>query len=133
MVEVSFVNPKTVHPVEGYSHVVSVEGSAKTLYISGQVSKNLKGEVVGIDDVEAQTRQIYENLNAILSSMGATFADVVKQNIYTTRPDEIQTIRRVRTEILGKDHPPASTLVAVAALVDPRWLVEIEMVATLKT
>jgi enamine deaminase RidA (YjgF/YER057c/UK114 family) len=132
MTNKSFVNPKDVHPVMGYTHVVSVDGPARLLFISGQVSKNKEDELVGKGDLDAQTRQVYLNLGTVLKSMGASFADVVKQNIYTTRPDQVQTIRRVRTEFLSKAEPPASTLVGVTGLVDPEFLIEIEMVAVLK-
>jgi enamine deaminase RidA (YjgF/YER057c/UK114 family) len=65
------------------------------LYISGQVAKDPQGNVVGVGNLEAQTREVCENLSSILKSMGGTFSDVVKINIYTTRVDEIASIRKV--------------------------------------
>ncbi len=132
MTKTTFVNPKETYAATGYTHIVSVENSSKILYLSGQIARNQKGELVGRDDLEAQTRQVYQNLQTLLKNQGASFKDVVKQNIYTTRPNEIQTIRNVRDEFLGDRKLPASTLVVVAALASPDFLIEIEMIAALE-
>ncbi len=132
MTKTTFVNPKETYAATGYTHVVSVENPSKILYLSGQIARNQKGELVGKDDLEAQTRQVYQNLHTLLKNQGASFKDVVKQNIYTTRPSEIQTIRNVRDEFLGDRKLPASTLVVVAALASPDFLIEIEMIAALE-
>ena len=133
MVELSFVNPEGVHPpAAGYTQVVSVAGPVKVLYISGQVPKNQENEIVGKGNLEAQTRQVYQNLEIVLRSMGATFDDVVKQTIYTTQISQVHIIRTVRAEFLNDKRPPASTLVGVTSLVDPAFLIEIEAVAVLK-
>ena len=131
MTKISFINPSEVAAPTGYTHVVSVEGPKKILYVSGQVSKNQKGEIVGRGDLEVQTRQVYANLLAILKSQGASFKDVVKLNTYSTNPEKIDIIRKVRTEFIAGDEPPASTFVGVTALADPAFLVEIEVVAVL--
>jgi 2-iminobutanoate/2-iminopropanoate deaminase len=129
---ISHKNPKESYAVTGLSHVVAIDGPAKILYLSGQVSKNQKGEVVGSGDFEAQTRQVYQNLAALLKASNASFKDVVKQNVYTTRPEEIQTWKRVRDEFIGTgEELPASTYVGVTALADPVYLIEIEVVAAL--
>jgi enamine deaminase RidA (YjgF/YER057c/UK114 family) len=131
MTKISFINPGEVAAPTGYTHVVSVEGPQKILYVSGQVSKNQKGEIVGRGDLEAQTRQVYSNLLAILKSQGASFKNVVKVNTYSTNPEKVDVIRKVRTEFITGDEPPASTFVGVTALADPAFLVEIEAVAIL--
>lgn len=129
--EVSFVNPEGVHKPAGYTHVVSIKGPATLLFISGQVAKNKKGDTVGVGDLEAQTIQAYENLSSALKKMGATFSDVVKMNIYTTRLDEIASIRKVRDQYFSPDRLPATTLVGVAGLADKDFLIEIEIVAAI--
>jgi enamine deaminase RidA (YjgF/YER057c/UK114 family) len=132
MTKITHTNPKEGYPVVGLSQVVTIETPAKILYLSGQVSKNQKGEVVGKGDLEAQTRQVYQNLAALLNASGASFGDVVKQNIYTSKPEEIQTFRRVRDEFFtGTEKLPASTYIGVTALADPVYLIEIEMIAVL--
>jgi enamine deaminase RidA (YjgF/YER057c/UK114 family) len=132
MTKISFTNPKEIAAPVGYTHVVSVESPRKILYISGQVSKNQSGEMVGKGDLEAQTRQVYSNILAILRSQGASFKDVVKLNTYSTQPEKVGTARRVRDEFITRENPPASTFIGVTALADPAFLIEVEAVAVLE-
>lgn len=129
-----FINPKELCPTFGWTHVVTTTGG-KTVYISGQVSVNERGEVVGKGDLKAQTRQTFENIKKALVSVGATFKDVVKTNLYVVgfKPEQIGVLREVRAEYVSKENPPASTLVGVSALVGPDWLIEIEAVAVIPT
>jgi enamine deaminase RidA (YjgF/YER057c/UK114 family) len=127
-----FLNPSTLCPTSGWTHVVSVEGG-KTVYVSGQVSVNERGEVVGRGDLRAQTVQTFENLKQALAAAGATFRDVRKSNLYVVglKPEHVPMIREVRSRYFDATHPPASTLVGVAALVSADWLIEIEVVAVI--
>ena len=128
--QTSRVNPEAVHPPVGtYSHAVRVETKDGTwIYVSGQVALDAEGTLVGAGDLRAQTRQIFENLRAILEANGATFADVVKIGTYLTTLDDLADMREVRSEYLTAE-PPASTAVQVAALVVPGALIEIDLVA----
>jgi enamine deaminase RidA (YjgF/YER057c/UK114 family) len=127
-----FINPPALCPTVGWTHVVTCTG-AKTVYISGQVSVNQRGEVVGKGDLRAQTQQTFENIKAGLAAVGATFRDVVKSNLYVVglKPEHVPIIREVRSRYFAADQPPASTLVGVSALVGADWLIEIEVVAVL--
>jgi 2-iminobutanoate/2-iminopropanoate deaminase len=131
MTKLSFINPAGVTVPKGYTQVVTADGPARILYISGQVSINEKGDKVGKGDLEAQTRQVYTNLAAILQSQGASFKDVVKLNTYCTEPEKVDVVRKVRNEFVVLDSPPASTFIGVTALADPAYLVEVEAVAIL--
>jgi enamine deaminase RidA (YjgF/YER057c/UK114 family) len=128
--QTDFINPPELCPTFGWTHVATVEGG-KTIYISGQVSVNERGEVVGRGDLKAQTRQAFENVRLALAAVGATFADVVKTNLYVVglKPEHVPIIREVRSQYVRADHPPVSTLVGISALVGPDWLIEIEAVA----
>ncbi len=125
-----FVNPPTLCPTFGWTHVVTATGG-KTVYISGQVSVNERGEVVGKDDLRAQTEQTFENLKNALAAVGATFRDVVKTNLYVVglKPEHVPILREVRSRYVNAEQPPASTLVGVSTLVGADWLIEIEAVA----
>ena len=123
-------NPDTVAaPMGTYSQAVRVEtGDAIWIHVSGQIAIDLEGNLVGPGDVRAQTRQVFENLRAILVANDATFADVVKIGTYLTTLDDLAGMREVRSEYLTSE-PPASTAVRVAALVVPDALIEIDLVA----
>ncbi|HXH22974.1 MAG TPA: RidA family protein [Dehalococcoidia bacterium] len=128
------LNPPGLSSPTGYTHVVAATGG-RNIYISGQVALNERGEVVGEGDLEAQLRQVYENLKTALAAAGATFADVVKQTTYVVNFDAARdrpVIGRVRSQYLSAANPPASTLVGVQALANPALLVEVEAVAVLE-
>lgn len=127
-----FINPPGLCPTFGWTHVVTTTGG-KTVYISGQVGINERGEVVGKGDMRQQTRQAFECLKTGLAAAGATFQNVVKMNLYVVglKPEHVPIIREIRSQYVNAEHPPASTLVGVSALVGADWLIEIEVVAHL--
>lgn len=130
---VEFLNPSRLCPTFGWTHVVSTTGG-KTIHISGQVGVNERGEVVGRGDLRAQTEQAFHNIDIALAAVGATFGNVVKTNLFVVglKPEHIPIIREVRSRYVSAEHPPASTLVGVSALVGPDWLIEIEAVAVIE-
>ncbi|MFM7072852.1 MAG: RidA family protein [Planctomycetota bacterium] len=130
--EINYINPPSLCPTYGWTHVASVSGG-KTIYISGQVSVNERGEVVGKGDMRAQTEQTFRNIERALAAVGATFRDVIKTNLYVVglKPEHVPIIREVRARYVATDHPPVSTLVGISALVGPDWMIEIEAVAVI--
>ncbi len=125
-----FINPPELNPTNGFTHVVSAT-AGKTIYVSGQVSVNERAEVVGKGDLRAQVERVFANLTVALASAGATFHDVVKITYFVVdlKPEHVAHVREVRSKYLNMDAPPASTLIGIAALVVPEWLIEIEVVA----
>jgi enamine deaminase RidA (YjgF/YER057c/UK114 family) len=109
-----------------YSHVAVVEGK-KTVFVSGQLARDSRGEVVGKGDMGAQLRQVGENIKAALAAAGATLADIVKTNTYVTDIDEFFKHVDVRMEYFGA--LPTSTTVEVRRLAHPDLLVEVEAIA----
>lgn len=128
--QIQFLNPPTLSPTFGWTHVVTATGG-KTVYVSGQVSVNERGEVVGKGDLKTQTEQTFKNLHQALAAAGARFQDVVKMNLFVVglKPEHVPIIREVRSRYVDVQKPPASTLVGVSALVGAEWLIEIEVVA----
>jgi enamine deaminase RidA (YjgF/YER057c/UK114 family) len=112
----------------GYSHVVEARGG-RSIYVSGQVSLDKEGNLVGPGNFRAQTVQVFENLNARLEEAGASFKDVVKLNYYLTDASDLQGLRDVRNRYLNTDNPPASTLVVVKQLFREEFLIEVEAIA----
>ena len=111
----------------GYSHVVVVPPASRLVYTAGQVPIADDGSTP--DGWEAQTRLVFQNLEAVLAVAGATWADVVKLTWFMTGVDDLETVRRVRDEFVDVARPPASSLVQVAALFKPGLLLEIEAIA----
>lgn len=112
-----------------YSHAVVVEAGGSLIFVSGQVAYDAQRRVVGKGDMRAQTRQVFENLKAVLADAGSDLAHVVRLNAYLTDMSQLDAHREVRNEYLDAANPPASTLVGVARLVDPDLLLEVEAVA----
>lgn len=128
MPQIKFTNPTTMPATRGYSQVAEV-GAGRTIYLSGQVSLDPSGALVGAGDLRAQTRQVFENVKAGLAAVGATFADVVKLTIYLTDASQVQIVRDVRDLYINTANPPASTLVEVRQLVNQAFLVEVDAIA----
>ena len=121
-------NPDSIHKPMGYSHVAEVN-TGKLVYISGQVSLDKAGNLVGKDDFRAQVRQIFEKLKAAVAAAGEDFNHVIKLNYYVVDLSRLQDLREVRDEFVNTHNPPASTLVQVAKLARPEFLVEVEAIA----
>lgn len=95
-------------------------------YSSGQIPLNLAGEVAG-DDIEAQTRQVFANLRAVLAAAGSALDKVVKSTVFIKNMDDFARFNALYAEAFGS-HAPARSCVEVARL--PRGvLVEVEVVA----
>jgi reactive intermediate/imine deaminase len=113
---------------EPISHFADAVRAGDLLYVSGIVAVDANGCLVGGDDVVAQTRQVFENMRAVLTAAGCGFADVVKVTIFLTDVDDRPLINPVRQEVFGETRP-ASTLVEVPRLAVEGAKVEIECVA----
>jgi enamine deaminase RidA (YjgF/YER057c/UK114 family) len=123
MSAVIFSNPEAVHQPGRYSHAALISGATRFLVISGQVGTAPDGTV--LEGGEAQIGQSLANLGAILAAHQMTPADVVKVTVFITDRALIDPLRAQRAAFFG-DHIPASTLLIVAGLADPRFVVEIE-------
>lgn len=128
-----YLNPKELNVPRFYTHTVSVEGAAKLVTISGQVSWDAGGNVVGKGDMRAQSEQVFRNVTAALKAAGAGWGDVIKMNGYMVgmNAERVNAYREVRSRFLKEGALPASTLVGVEALVHPDLLLEVEVVAAL--
>ena len=125
-----FLNPPTLCKTHGWTHVVATSGG-RTIHISGQTAVDASGNIVGKGDLKRQTEQTFENLSLALAAAGATWRDVVVTRLYVVklRAEYVPIIREVRSRYVSIEHPPASTLVGVSALVGADWLIEIEATA----
>ncbi len=99
-----------------------------TVYVSGSVAWDPEGNVVGGDDMLAQSRQAFANVKEILAEAGATMDDVVKITAFLTDISRYADYSAARAEAFP-NNVPASTAVTSPALIEPELLVEIEAVA----
>jgi 2-iminobutanoate/2-iminopropanoate deaminase len=115
-------------PISHYTHAVR---AGELLFVSGCVPVDAEGMLVGGDDVVAQARQVFGNIETVLAAGGATFADIAKMTVYLTNVDDRPKINPVRREFFGKARP-ASTLVEVSRLAIQGAKIEVEAVAVLR-
>ena len=112
----------------GYAQAVQID---KTLYVSGSMSADDQGRLVAPGDMALQMRAAYINVQHTLAAHGLTFEHVVKETIYTTDMDAFLKAKGVRLDFYDKERLPAASWVQVQRLVDPGFLIEIEVVAEL--
>lgn len=109
----------------GYSRAVRV---GPHVHVSGTTATDEQGNVVGVGDPGRQMRQVLSNIEAALSEAGASLSDVIRTRIYVTDINDWEEIGRVHGEVFG-DVRPATSMVEVRRLIDPKMLVEVEAVA----
>ena len=114
-------------PISHYSDAVV---AGRTIYVSGQGSFDARGNLVGANDVVAQTRQALENTKTALAAAGASLDDVVKVTVYLANRDDRPKVNDVRKEYF-KANKPASTLIEINRFAIEGMLIEIEAVAVL--
>jgi enamine deaminase RidA (YjgF/YER057c/UK114 family) len=121
---------KSVYDPPIYAQAVKVSGAQTTLYIAGQVAYGSDGGTIHAGDFKAQARAALSALKAQVEAGGGTMANIVKVNTYLTDIRHRADYGPIREEFFGKKMP-AHTLVAVAALAQPEFLIEVEAIAVL--
>ena len=103
-----------------------------TVYIAGQVSRDMDGKTIHVGDAEAQTRQVWANLEKAVKAAGGSLRDIVKTTTYVVGRENLPAVRKVRLEVLQPaERRPTSTMLLVAGLADPELLVEVESIAVI--
>ncbi len=102
------------------------------LFISGMTAADENRNIVGVGDIVAQTRYIFQKMGRVLAAAGASFDDVVETTEYFTSLDEYNKTAEVRREFFGGPPYPAATGVMVAGLIRPDALIEIKGLAILR-
>lgn len=124
------IQPKGLaDPRPRYSQGILAEGG-KLLFIAGQTASDANGNVVGKGDIKAQTRQVFDNIKAVLEAAGGSFDNMVMTTTYITDRKYREGYNEVRRDIYKKD-PPTSTLVIVSGLANEDYMIEIAGIAVL--
>ena len=119
--------PADLHPTTGpYTHALEVAPNARWLYVSGQVPLAPDGTIP--DGIAAQTAQVWQNLHRILAEADMAMADVVRLTHFIVGREHLAGYNAARAEHMGGVEP-ASTLLIVASLARPEFLVEVDLVA----
>lgn len=129
------MNPSNLATIKRGGHVtmaqvVAVEHAQRIVYLSGQVSRDAEGNVVGAGDMRAQMTQVGECVAAGLRAAGATFANVVKTQTFVTDMAEYLKHPDLRAKYFCNPIA-ASTTIEVKGLVNPELMIEVDVIAVL--
>lgn len=127
---VQHLNPDGLHKNPAFTQAVVVRGDVRTIYIGGQNAVDVSGSVVGTGDLSAQTEQALRNLETALAAGGAGFEHVIKWTIYVVYGQSVQAGLEAFQKVWGqRSNPPVISVLFVASLANPDFLVEIDAVA----
>lgn len=129
MSDLRFLNPSTMPPTRGYTHVVETTGPGRIVYMSGQLGFSADGKMAA--DFRGQTTQVFENLKAGLAAVGGDLKHLVKITCFFANMDDLQAYLEIRDRFVNTAAPPASTAIQITRLARDGALIEIEAVAVL--
>jgi enamine deaminase RidA (YjgF/YER057c/UK114 family) len=129
-VKVWYENPPGTAPAQGlYSHIGTSQGG-RLVFVAGQLSVNMQGEVVGKDDFEKQFHQVFSNLDDVLTGLNCNFNNVVKFTTLFVHSQDIEKFMRLRREFFPKIFKgplfPPNTILVIDRLVKEEFLFELE-------
>src|SRR5262249_7611039 len=122
---------KIRQPSGHFSQATVVEAKGRLVFISGMTAARAAGSIAGIGDIEAQTRQVCENIKAAVEAAGGGMDDVVRVDVYVRNMEHFDQIHKVRREYF-RAPAPASTMVEVCKMTSPDYLVEINAIAVVE-
>ena len=127
---VQHLNPETLHHNPAFSQAVAISGAVKTVYVGGQNAVDAAGAIVGRGDIGAQTEQVMQNLQAALKAGGASLEHVIKWNVYLVQGQPLEPGFAVFQRVWNRrPNPPAISMVMVAGLANPDYLIEMDAIA----
>jgi len=128
--KIQHINPDGLVKNPAFSQIVTTQGNGKTIYVGGQDAVNAQGEIVGKADIAEQTEQVMKNLQTTLSACGATFDNLVKLSIYIIQGQNLNSAFQVSQKFFSNvKNPPVISVLIVAGLANPDFLVEIDATA----
>lgn len=125
------ISNKIGKPSGHFSQATMAEAKGRLVFISGMLAKNAEGAIVGVGDIEMQTRQVCENLKAAVEEAGGTLDDICRVDVYVRNMEHFDKIHKVRRAYFSEP-PPASTMVEVTKMTSPEALIEINAIAVVE-
>lgn len=125
MERINFASGSKWEDIVGYSRAVKV---GNVVEVTGTVASDEEGKVVGPGDPYAQTKYIYQKIQAVLERAGATMSHVVRVRMFVTDISQWQEYGRAHAEFF-KEIKPCNTMVEVSKLIEPEYMIEIEATA----
>jgi enamine deaminase RidA (YjgF/YER057c/UK114 family) len=127
---VEHLNPPTLHHNPAFTQVITVSGPVRTVYVGGQDAVDASGAIVGKGDIRAQTEQVLKNIRAALEAGGAQPEHVIKWTIYLVQGQSLQRGFEAFQQVWGyMPKPPVISMMFVAGLANPDFLIEMEATA----
>jgi enamine deaminase RidA (YjgF/YER057c/UK114 family) len=121
---------KLAVPNGHFSQATTIEARGKLVFISGMTARTRDGSIAGIGDIEVQTRQVCDNVQAAVEAAGGTLDDIVRVDVHVRNIEHFLIIHKVRREYF-REPVPASTMVEVSKLVSHDYLIEMSAIAVL--
>ena len=131
MPKTQVVSPKIRQPSGHFSQATMIEARGQLVFISGMTARRADGSIAGIGDIEAQTRQVCENVKSAVEQAGGTMDDTCRVDVYVRNMEHFDQIHKVRREYF-KPPAPASTMVEVCKMTSPEYLIEINAIAVVQ-
>ena len=127
---VTYLNPEKLHKNPAFSQVVASRGSVRTIYVGGQNAVDSTGAIVGKGDIGEQSAQVAGNLLVALASADASVENVVKWTVYVVQGQPVGPAMGAFQQVFGEmTNPPTISVLFVAALAHPDFLVEVDAIA----
>src|ERR1700745_2545929 len=130
MARQAVVTDEAPKPGGHFAQAIAVEATGRLVFISGMTARRPDGSIAGIGDIEAQTRQVCENVKAAVEAAGGTMDDICRVDVYVRNMEHFDAIHKVRATYF-KPPLPASTMVEVTKMTSPDYLIEISAIAVL--
>jgi enamine deaminase RidA (YjgF/YER057c/UK114 family) len=128
--QVEYINPGALHSNPAFTHMVTISGPVKTVYIGAQVAVNQDGVIVGKGDIAAQSVQIFKNIEACLEAGGARPEHLIHWTIFVAAGQDMRPAFEAGLRWWGgRPHPPMNNVVYVAGFSPADFLISIEAVA----
>ena len=131
MPKTQIVSPKLRQPSGHFSHATMIEARGRLVFISGMTARRADGTIAGIGNIEAQTRQVCENVKSADDQAGGSIDDICRVDVFVRNIEHFDQIHKVRREYFNPP-APASTMVEVCKMTSPEYLIEMSAIAVIE-